>query len=711
MPPEQTHPDPATSPRDHSSVEMRLHGRWLALARVGCVAVAGLDLALFVGGLPVHFAAIEAGCRTAVCDTNQIWFKALQNLHALGFSFAFLAWTTLALYGLLMVVFAVVGLVLFWRRAADPTALVAAFAFFTFPLALINVTSALPDFWRLPAQVVNWLGGSALFLLLYLFPTGRFVPRWSRWLWAGIVIAFGGQVFWSSAPFHLLLQMVSLAGLAVSVGAVQLYRYVRVSTPVERQQTKWVVFGVAVALAGMALGTVLTRSFPGPLNGDIQVYVIVFAVFYLSPLLIPLSFAVAILRSRLWDIDLLISRTLVYGALTASVVSCYILVVGYLGALFPTSGNLVISLIATGLVAVLFQPVRIWLQRGVNRLLYGQRDEPYAVVARLGRRLERTLAPEAVLSAIVETVAQALNLPYAAILLKQGEAFTTAAVYGWPVEGPLTLPLSYQAEPVGQLVLGPRQRGEAFTLADRRLLEDLARQVGLAAHAVRLTSDLQRSRERLVTAREEERRRLRRDLHDGLGPALGSLTLQLDTVRTLFKSDPSAAEALLVELKGQAQSAITDIRRLIYALRPPTLDELGLIVALREQVTRYRQPGLSITLTTPERLPPLPAAVEVALYRIAQEALTNVVRHAHASSCVLSLAVEHDACLEVRDNGQGLPSDYRAGVGVTSMRERAAELGGACRIEPGAAGGTHVVVRLPLPQEEAHGPTSAGADR
>jgi len=497
----------------------------------------------------------------------------------------------------------------------------------------------------------------------------------------------------------------------VGVGAVQLYRYVRVSTPVERQQTKWVVYGVSVALAGMLLGTVLMRSFPGPFRGDSRWYVIVFGVIYLSPLLIPLSFGLAILRSRLWEIDLLINRTLVYGALTASVVGAYILVVGSLGALLRTSDNLVISLITTGLVAVLFQPLRGWLQRGVNRLLYGQRDEPYAVVARLGRRLESTLAPEAGLSAIVETVAQALKLPYAAILLKQGEGFTPAAVYGAPVDGPLTLPLAYQAEPVGQLVLGPRQRGEAFTPADRHLLEDLARQVGMAAHAVRLTSDLQRSRERLVTAREEERRRLRRDLHDGLGPALGSLTLQLDTVRTLFARDPAAADALVVELKGQVQSALTDIRRLVYALRPPTLDELGLISALGERVTQYRQPGLTITLTTPERLPPLPAAVEVALYRIAQEALTNVVRHAHAASCVLCMTVEHDACLEVRDDGQGLPADYRAGVGMTSMRERAAELGGTCRIEPGAAGGTRVVVRLPLPQEEAHGLTAAGADR
>jgi signal transduction histidine kinase len=227
---------------------------------------------------------------------------------------------------------------------------------------------------------------------------------------------------------------------------------------------------------------------------------------------------------------------------------------------------------------------------------------------------------------------------------------------------------------------------------------------------VRLTNDLQRSRERLVTAREEERRRLRRDLHDGLGPALGSLTLQLDLVRTLLTQDLAAADTLLVELKGQVQTSLADIRRLVYALRPPTLDELGLLSALREQVTHYRQAGLSITLNAPERLPPLPAAVEVALYRIAQEALTNMVRHAQASTCVVSLRVERDACLEIGDDGQGLPADFRAGVGLTSMRERAAELGGTCLIEPGATGGTRVLVRLPLLKEDDDGSRSARVD-
>ena len=199
------------------------------------------------------------------------------------------------------------------------------------------------------------------------------------------------------------------------------------------------------------------------------------------------------------------------------------LAVGALGALFQARGNLGISLLATGLVAVLFQPLRSRLQRGVNRLMYGERDDPYAVTSRLGRRLEATLAPEAVLPTVVETIAQALKLPYAAILLKEGEGFRTAAAYGSPRGEPETLPLVYQREEIGRLVLSPRAPGEGFSDADRGLLEDLARQAEVAVHAVRLTADLQRSRERLVATREEERRRLRRDLHDGLGAQLAGL--------------------------------------------------------------------------------------------------------------------------------------------------------------------------------------------
>ncbi len=283
----------------------------------------------------------------------------------------------------------------------------------------------------------------------------------------------------------------------------------------------------------------------GPLNPSAQSYATTFDVF---TLLIPLSIAFAILHSRLWDIDIVINRTLVYGALTASVVGIYVLVVGGLGTLLQAQGNLVISLLATGLVAILFQPLRIRLQRAVNRLMYGERDDPYGVLSRLGQRLGATLAPDAVLSVIVETVAQALKLPYVAITLQQEQASPIAASYGKAVEPLLHLPLLYQSEHVGELLLAPRARGETFTPADHRLLNDLARQVGVAAHAVQLTTDLQLSRERLVTTREEERRRLRRDLHDGLGPTLAGFSLKVGAVRNHLLPGQEAADTLLSEL-------------------------------------------------------------------------------------------------------------------------------------------------------------------
>jgi signal transduction histidine kinase len=372
-----------------------------------------------------------------------------------------------------------------------------------------------------------------------------------------------------------------------------------------------------------------------------------------------------------------------------------------LGALFQAQDHLAVSLSATGLVAVLFQPLRSRLQRGVNRLMYGERDDPYAVTSRLGRRLEATLVPEAVLPTVVETIAQALKLPYAAILLQDGNGYRTAASYGSPRGESETLPLVYQREEIGRLVLSPRAPGEGFSDADRDLLEDLARQAEVAVHAVRLTADLQSSRERLVATREEERRRLRRDLHDGLGAQLAGLNVQAGTLRRLILSDPDAADEVVVELRDELRSAIADIRHLVYDLRPPALDDLGLAEALRRLAERYgsEDEQLSVFVEAPEDLPNLPAAVEVAVYRITQEALTNVARHARARTSVVRLAVNEDVALEIVDDGVGIPAERSVGVGLSSMHERASELGGSCIVQSVQKGGTQVLVRLPLPKE------------
>lgn len=461
---------------------------------------------------------------------------------------------------------------------------------------------------------------------------------------------------------------------------------------VTRQQGRLVVFSIIVMSAvGIVFGL-----FPKIILGHVLIDRNVLALF-------PLGFvgavAVAVLRYHLFDIDIVINRTLVYGAVTAIVVVLYGLVVGSLSALFESSGNFLISLLATGLIAVIFQPLRERLQRSVNRLMYGERDDPYTMLAQLGQRLKATLTPDRVLPTIVETVAQALKLPYVAIALKQGDWLVSAATFGLLKDKPLRLPLVYQADLIGELILAPRGPGEPFSPADLRLLDGLAHQVGIAAHAVRLTADLQRSREQLVTAREEERRRLWRDLHDGLGQALASLTLQLDALRNLLPHDPAAAVPLVSDLKAETQAAITDIRRLVYELRPPALDELGLVAALREHVEQYNHAdNLSVRLEAPERLPPLPAAVEVAAYRIALEAVTNVVQHANAHSCTMRLTLTDGLCLEVIDDGCGLPARRSTGVGLRSMQERAAELGGSCLIELAQTGGTRVLARLPLPQ-------------
>jgi signal transduction histidine kinase len=649
--------------------EVPLRQRWLEFVHSAWFVLAMLAGIILIGAVPIYYRHVAQPIRSDLYGLGQfnVPFQVLIGVSDLASSLMSFA----------------LAILLFWRKPNDRMALFVSFFFLITSVTSNNTldyflmtyvgTASTREIYR-HLQTPLWI------LLFCIFPDGRFVPRWTRWLFLFSILA--SFSFLASPEWRVILDAVAFPQFILATYA-QVHRYRRVSSAAERQQTKWVVFGVLMEGMLFVIGLLIYKKLGPPLIN-----------------IIPLTLAIAILRSRLWDIDLIMKRALVYGALTAGIVALYILLVGTLSLLSQTTGNLLISLLATGLIAFLFQPLRERLQRGVNRLVYGERDEPYAVLSRLGQRLEAAYAPESVLPTIVETVAQTLKLPYVAIALNQGGEFTITAEFGRSKSEPIHLPLTYQGEPVGELILATRAPGEHFTGSERQLLDDLARQAGVAAHAVRLTADLQRSRERLVSAREEERRRLRRDLHDGLGPQLASLALKLEAARNRMADDPQAV-TLLTDLSVRTQEAVADIRRLVYALRPPALDELGLVMALREGAMQYNQQGingLNLTFDAPEDLPPLPAAVEVAAYRIVQEALTNVVRHAEARTCLVRLRLDKSVgllCLEVQDDGKGLPVQRRAGVGLNSMRERAEELGGTLTITSLATGGTSVLARLP----------------
>jgi signal transduction histidine kinase len=345
--------------------------------------------------------------------------------------------------------------------------------------------------------------------------------------------------------------------------------------------------------------------------------------------------------------------------------------------------------------------------------MYGERNDPYAVLSHLGSRLETSLALETVLPNLIETIKDAFKIPYVAIELRiekpepvDEEVFEIAAFSGslsslYQQKELQKLPLTHQGEILGRLILAPRAPGESFSPLDWRLLTDLTRQAGAALHAVRLTAALQRSREKLVLAREEERRRLRNDLHDGIGPQLAGLILKIDTVRNRLAHDPLAAD-MLSELATRTRAIVSDVRGVVNDLRPPILDGMGLVAALQEMAASYIEDSanrLQIEVNIPDLLPALPAAVEVALYRISQEALANVVQHSGARRCMVWLNMNEAGSqiqLDICDDGKGLASEQRKNVGLYSMVVRAVEIGGTCTIDSEAAGGVTVRVRLPV---------------
>ncbi len=564
--------------------------------------------------------------------------------------------------------------------------------------------------------VANWIYPPALvplFVLVALtFPDGHLPSR--RWRWLAVLAAVLAVVLAVLGAFaqptlllgqaavpnpHALAALAQVgpgamttAGLvllACSVAAtVSLVLRWRRAPRTAQQQIMWVVLALVVLAA--ALGVDATVALLAP-----SLYSVVFPLVQLAPVVVPLAIAVAILEHQLFDIEALVSRALVYVALTFLLVGGYALAVTWAGAAFPGAAGTVARVLATAAVAVAFAPLRDGLQRIVGRRLYGDRARPYAAMTRLARQLQHPSAPEQVLTTLVTSAAGALRSPYAALDL-HGQANPVAEHGVRPTDDRrLTrVELTQAGVALGHLTVAARGR-EGLTAADLRLLADLALPIGAAVHAVGLSVDLNASREQMVLSLEEERRRVGRDLHDDLGPRLAAISMQVETARDLALSDPARAHALLGELLDQTEIAVQETRRVAHAHRPPALDTLGLVPALESHLAHVA--AVPVRFEVPRALPPLPAAVEVAAYRIALEAIQNVATHARAGSCTLHLTCDSQGLtLDVLDDGRGIPPDHPAGLGLQSMGERAAELGGTLSVQTGPTGrGTLVRAVLP----------------
>lgn len=545
-------------------------------------------------------------------------------------------------------------------------------------------------------------------LVLQLFPTGRPLGMFGRYL-AVTTIAAGvsATLAWTASPDLLrgialdnprpLLPPGTVAGLAPALGpviatagllvlasfTVPVLRLVR-SRGEQRLQLLWLAWGCAVFLAANIPGFLARVPPPVPL---------------LALPLVPATMTVAILRYRLYGIRLIINRTVLYTALTGVLLGVYLLAA--LGVGRVVRHGVAPQLVATGLVAVAFTPLRAWLQAAVDRLLFGDRTRPYTALVRLGRRLQTPMAPAEVLPAIASVVATALRLPHVRVTAGRDGVPGRVVEHGRPDGIPLDLPLTHRGEPVGTITVTLPPNQTTLDAGRAALLHDLARQAGPAVHAVVLTDELRRSRERTIAALEDERRRIRRDLHDGIGPILTGAALKAEAAATLLQPDQTQARHLIDDVATKNRAALDDIRRLVYGLRPPALDDLGLIDALRQHAETLAVTSDTATpviaIDAPTALPTLPAAVEVAAYRIATEALTNVVRHADARHATVTVRAGDTLTLtiDVADDGRRATATWQRGVGLSSMRERADELGGTLTYGPTATGG-HVTATLPL---------------
>jgi len=595
------------------------------------------------------------------------------------------------------------------------------------PWTAITAVAGWIFFWSFPADrarkefLARWplipafVALAAAFMVY--FPTLFFLASrldepslWRLYLWSGtwghfVVLALGSVVN----------KTVPLLQIALRKKA----------SPLIRQQAVVLLVGITLGLGGwiIFLWAPGTLHFPPPASmhwGGI------IATLY------PLSVGYAVLRYQLFDIRVVVRKGLVYSLLTATLTAVFLLLsllTGYLFQGLTGRQSFLAALIPALLIAVLFQPARSRIQAFVDRAFFRREYEVRQALTGFSRDLNTLRDKEEVVRLVLDTVSETLGAQRARLwLLDEGETSEVWGLSAWlarerhpllllpddhslqaedlrRIGATLAVPLLAGEQLLGVLTLGEKRSGDLYTQEDVELLTTLAHSAALALENARLHEErlaiLRRQLALVTAAQEEERGRIARELHDGVGPTLASLNLRLRTARKLLERDRHPVAGEIEELAEQAQASIQDIRRLIYDLRPAALDELGLVPALREYVARYwEEQGLEVALSLPEGGERLPAPLETALFRIIQEALTNVARHAQARRVEVAMSYDRDGVtLRVADDGRGFdPQATRPGthLGLWSMRERVEQLGGRFEIESAPGRGTTVRATIPL---------------
>jgi signal transduction histidine kinase len=597
-----------------------------------------------------------------------------------------------------------------------------------------------------------WVGqvvaGAILPLLVLLFPTGR--PPSARWrpvLWLIVIEAALEGLVYMVRPIELMagnegiyhqfallpnptgltqlagpiklaesLFNITLVLLILTCSAGMLSRFRRAGSE-EREQLKWFLYVVALVcldvLIAIPFGALTHSHWVGDIEWTLGAYAVAFGL--------PVAATIAILKYHLYDIDVVINKSVVFGAMAAFITAVYVAIVVGLGGLFGSGSrpNLALSIIATAIVAVAFQPVRERVQRLANRLVYGKRATPYDVLSQFSRRVADVYSSEDVLPRMARVLGEGTGASRADVWIRLGDSIAPAA--SWPSDdGPAPsrvaitgqllptiaglsrmVPVRHQGQLLGALSINKRP-GEALTPIEEKLLADLASQAGIVLQSVRLSAELQArlteisqqaielraSRQRIVAAQDAERRRLERNIHDGAQQNLVALTVKLRLAANLAKRDPERARVSIKLLESESEQALDTLRALARGIYPPLLRESGLATALRAEAEKMPLPA-TISADDVRRYPP---EVEAAVYFVCLEALQNVSKHARASRVKIKIrSVARELLFEVTDDGAGFDVAKDApGSGLRNMTDRIEGIGGRLEIRSTAHQGTTV---------------------